>query len=73
MLTMIRKRKLALAYLATFEPIQIILALDKRIVLSFIEIYKVKNSNFIKNTKSGRSLNMILAIKTYGSMALRGT
>jgi len=35
-ITKIRKRTLALAYLATFEPIQIILMLDSRIVLKFI-------------------------------------
>jgi hypothetical protein len=34
--SLIRKKTLALAYLATFEPTQTSLALDNRIVLNFI-------------------------------------
>ncbi|PKI17411.1 hypothetical protein CXF71_04110 [Colwellia sp. 12G3] len=53
MLTKIRKKTLALAYLATFEPIQVSPALDNRIVLNLIRIYRVKNSNLIKKYQSG--------------------
>jgi len=36
-ITKIRKKTLALGYLATFEPIQIILALDNRAIPNFIK------------------------------------
>jgi hypothetical protein len=53
MSTKIRNRTLALAYLATFEPMKIGPALDNRIVLNLLGIYKVKNSNLIKKYQSG--------------------
>jgi len=42
MFTLIRNRTLALAYLATFEPMKISPALDHRVVLNSSGIYKVK-------------------------------
>ncbi|MFT6247115.1 MAG: hypothetical protein ACJAUY_001941 [Cognaticolwellia sp.] len=49
----IRKKTLALAYLAPFEPMKISPALDNRIVQISSGIYKVKNSNLIRKYQSG--------------------